>query len=279
MSHDGLWMPWPQKLPHAEKGSPELVPGDLPGYGGKSWQRETTGRTKSDKSGAGGPVAGAAAGAEPALGLGPGVPAAGAGPLPAARRRGGGPRPLPARPGRAAQRRAALRGRARPRRRLPQLRRAHGARPAARPARGVLHRPQQRGQVVADPRPVRAVAGSGGQGVQNAGPHKEDEFLQSREVLYSGGYARIWLPGPRRLCGDGGGLPAETAEMVLTKIDRASKGLLLKNVLGIQEFVKEKTQGCFPQLFLVSSVEFSGIHLLRCFIAHVTGNLPTVEDS
>uniref|UniRef100_A0A8B9R157 GTP-binding protein 8 n=1 Tax=Anas platyrhynchos TaxID=8839 RepID=A0A8B9R157_ANAPL len=39
--------------------------------------------------------------------------------------------------------------------------------------------------------------------------------------------------------------------MVLTKIDRASKGLLLKNVLGIQEFVKEKTQGCFPQLFLV----------------------------
>ncbi|KAI6078950.1 GTP-binding protein 8 [Aix galericulata] len=39
--------------------------------------------------------------------------------------------------------------------------------------------------------------------------------------------------------------------MVLTKIDRASKGLLLKNVLGMQEFVKEKTQGCFPQLFLV----------------------------
>uniref|UniRef100_A0A8C9FL06 GTP-binding protein 8 n=1 Tax=Pavo cristatus TaxID=9049 RepID=A0A8C9FL06_PAVCR len=67
--------------------------------------------------------------------------------------------------------------------------------------------------------------------------------------------------------------------MVLTKIDRASKGLLLKNVLGIQEFVKEKTQGCFPQLFLVSSVEFSGVHLLRCFVAHVTGNLRTVEDS
>lgn len=40
-------------------------------------------------------------------------------------------------------------------------------------------------------------------------------------------------------------------QMVLTKIDRASKGLLLKNVLGIQKFVKEKTQGCFPQLFLV----------------------------
>ncbi|XP_015730955.1 GTP-binding protein 8 [Coturnix japonica] len=67
--------------------------------------------------------------------------------------------------------------------------------------------------------------------------------------------------------------------MVLTKIDRASRGLLLKNVLGIQEFVKEKTQGCFPQLFLVSSVEFSGVHLLRCFVAHVTGNLPSVESS
>ncbi|KAM6098882.1 GTP-binding protein 8 isoform 2-T4 [Theristicus caerulescens] len=67
--------------------------------------------------------------------------------------------------------------------------------------------------------------------------------------------------------------------MVLTKIDRAARGLLLKNVLEIQEFVKEKTQGCFPQLFLVSSLEFSGVHLLRCFVAHVTGNLPAVEAS
>ncbi|XP_075292763.1 GTP-binding protein 8 isoform X2 [Opisthocomus hoazin] len=67
--------------------------------------------------------------------------------------------------------------------------------------------------------------------------------------------------------------------MVLTKIDRASRGLLLKNVLEIQEFVKEKTQGCFPQLFLVSALEYSGVHLLRCFVAHVTGNLPAVEAS
>nr|XP_025968117.1 GTP-binding protein 8 [Dromaius novaehollandiae] len=67
--------------------------------------------------------------------------------------------------------------------------------------------------------------------------------------------------------------------LVVTKIDRASKGLLLKNVLDIQQFVEEKTQGCFPQLFLVSSVEFSGIHLLRCFIAHVTGNLPIAETN
>ncbi|XP_042644318.1 GTP-binding protein 8 [Tyto alba] len=67
--------------------------------------------------------------------------------------------------------------------------------------------------------------------------------------------------------------------MVLTKIDRASRGLLLKNVLEIQEFVKEKTQGCFAQLFLVSSLKFSGVHLLRCFVAHVTGNLPGLEAS
>ncbi|XP_010210182.1 PREDICTED: GTP-binding protein 8 [Tinamus guttatus] len=67
--------------------------------------------------------------------------------------------------------------------------------------------------------------------------------------------------------------------LVLTKIDRASKGVLLKNVLEIQEFVKEKTQACFPQLFLVSSLKYSGVHLLRCFIAHVTGNLPVVEGN
>ncbi|XP_068815550.1 GTP-binding protein 8 [Struthio camelus] len=71
----------------------------------------------------------------------------------------------------------------------------------------------------------------------------------------------------------------EPTQLVLTKIDRASRGLLLKNVLEIQEFVKEKTQGCFPQLFLVSSLEFSGVHLLRCFIAHVTGNLPVAETN
>ncbi|XP_007983996.1 GTP-binding protein 8 [Chlorocebus sabaeus] len=61
--------------------------------------------------------------------------------------------------------------------------------------------------------------------------------------------------------------------IVLTKIDKSSKGHLLKQVLQIQKFVNTKTQGCFPQLFPVSSVTFSGIHLLRCFIASVTGNL------
>ncbi|XP_055965238.1 GTP-binding protein 8 isoform X2 [Sorex fumeus] len=61
--------------------------------------------------------------------------------------------------------------------------------------------------------------------------------------------------------------------MVLTKIDKSSKGYLLKQVLQIQEFVDTKTQGCFPQLFPVSAVTYSGIHLLRCFLATITGNL------
>ncbi|XP_049484142.1 GTP-binding protein 8 isoform X1 [Panthera uncia] len=63
--------------------------------------------------------------------------------------------------------------------------------------------------------------------------------------------------------------------MVLTKIDKSSKGHLLKQVLQIQKFVDRETQGCFPQLFPVSSVTYSGIHLLRCFIANITGNLKT----
>lgn len=63
--------------------------------------------------------------------------------------------------------------------------------------------------------------------------------------------------------------------MVLTKIDKSSKGHLVKQVLEIQKFVATKTQGCFPQLFPVSAVTYSGIHLLRCFIANITGNLKT----
>ncbi|XP_028931574.1 GTP-binding protein 8 [Ornithorhynchus anatinus] len=62
--------------------------------------------------------------------------------------------------------------------------------------------------------------------------------------------------------------------LVLTKIDKVSKGYLIKQLLQIQEFVNKHTQGCFPQLFPVSAVTCSGIHLLRCFIADVTGNLP-----
>ncbi|KAM4699091.1 GTP-binding protein 8 isoform 2-T3 [Discoglossus pictus] len=65
--------------------------------------------------------------------------------------------------------------------------------------------------------------------------------------------------------------------VVVTKIDRARKGVLVQQFLEIQDFIEKQTQGCFPQPFLVSSLQFSGVHLLRCFIAHVTGNLPEVS--
>ncbi|XP_055480950.1 GTP-binding protein 8 [Psammomys obesus] len=61
--------------------------------------------------------------------------------------------------------------------------------------------------------------------------------------------------------------------MILTKIDKSSKGYLFKQVLQIQKFVNTQTQGCFPQLFPVSAVTYSGIHLLKCFIADITGSL------
>ncbi|XP_003469320.1 GTP-binding protein 8 isoform X3 [Cavia porcellus] len=61
--------------------------------------------------------------------------------------------------------------------------------------------------------------------------------------------------------------------MVLTKIDKSSKGHLLKQILQIQNFVNTKTQGCFPQLFPVSALNYSGIHLLKCFIVNIIGNL------
>ncbi|KAJ8246727.1 hypothetical protein GJAV_G00254710 [Gymnothorax javanicus] len=61
--------------------------------------------------------------------------------------------------------------------------------------------------------------------------------------------------------------------IVLTKIDKGSQGALLRRLLSLQEVVRRHTGACYPQPFLVSSTQFSGIHLLRCFIAHVTGNL------
>ncbi|XP_040836415.1 GTP-binding protein 8 isoform X2 [Ochotona curzoniae] len=67
--------------------------------------------------------------------------------------------------------------------------------------------------------------------------------------------------------------------MVLTKIDKSSRGHLLKQVLQIQRFVNMQTQGCFPQLFPVSAMTHSGIHLLKCFIANITGNLDLTVPS
>ncbi|XP_053561864.1 GTP-binding protein 8 isoform X2 [Bombina bombina] len=65
--------------------------------------------------------------------------------------------------------------------------------------------------------------------------------------------------------------------IIMTKIDRAPTGVLLTQFLEIKDFIEKQTQGCFPQPFLVSSLHYSGIHLLRCFIAHITGNLPNSE--
>lgn len=65
--------------------------------------------------------------------------------------------------------------------------------------------------------------------------------------------------------------------MVMTKIDRSRPAVLVTQLMQIQDFIKSQTLGCFPQPFLVSALHFSGIHLLRCFIAHVTGNLPKVS--
>lgn len=67
--------------------------------------------------------------------------------------------------------------------------------------------------------------------------------------------------------------------LVMTKIDRSARGELLRQFLQMQEMVEKQTQGCFPQIFLVSSLQFHGIHLLRCFIAHITGNLPLTNTS
>ncbi|XP_072541385.1 GTP-binding protein 8 [Salminus brasiliensis] len=61
--------------------------------------------------------------------------------------------------------------------------------------------------------------------------------------------------------------------LVVTKIDRTRQGALLALLLQLHDFIKDQTTTCFAQPFLVSSVQYSGIHLLRCFIAHVTGNL------
>ncbi|XP_067114736.1 GTP-binding protein 8 isoform X2 [Osmerus mordax] len=61
--------------------------------------------------------------------------------------------------------------------------------------------------------------------------------------------------------------------IVVTKIDKSGRGQLLTHLLHLQEVIRTQSTGCFPQPFLVSSNQFSGIYLLRCFIAHVTGNI------
>ncbi|KAF1382192.1 hypothetical protein PFLUV_G00141070 [Perca fluviatilis] len=67
--------------------------------------------------------------------------------------------------------------------------------------------------------------------------------------------------------------------MVVTKIDKCGSGTLLTNLLDVQDVVKTHTTSCFPQPFLVSSLHFWGIYLLRCFITHVTGSLRLTDTA
>ncbi|KAM4558364.1 GTP-binding protein 8 [Odontesthes bonariensis] len=67
--------------------------------------------------------------------------------------------------------------------------------------------------------------------------------------------------------------------MVVTKIDKCTHGALLTNLLNLQDVLKTETSSCFPQPFLISSVHYLGIYLLRCFIAHVTGSIRLKDTS
>lgn len=61
--------------------------------------------------------------------------------------------------------------------------------------------------------------------------------------------------------------------IVVTKIDKGNLRGLLVNLLNLQKAIKSETSSCFPQPFLVSSLNFWGIYLLRCFMAHITGSV------
>ncbi|XP_074514370.1 GTP-binding protein 8 [Sebastes fasciatus] len=67
--------------------------------------------------------------------------------------------------------------------------------------------------------------------------------------------------------------------IVVTKMDKCGYGTLLKNLMDLQDVVKTHTTSCFPQPFLVSSLQFWGIYLLRCFITHVTGSIRLTNTS
>nr|XP_046260847.1 GTP-binding protein 8 isoform X2 [Scatophagus argus] len=67
--------------------------------------------------------------------------------------------------------------------------------------------------------------------------------------------------------------------LVVTKIDKCGHGKLLTNLLNLVEVVKTETTSCFPQPFLVSSLQFGGVYLLRSFIAHVTGSIRFTDTS
>ncbi|KAM9364073.1 GTP-binding protein 8 isoform 2-T2 [Pholidichthys leucotaenia] len=67
--------------------------------------------------------------------------------------------------------------------------------------------------------------------------------------------------------------------IVLTKVDKCGTGTLLMNLLNVKDVIQTQTSSCFPQPFLISSLYFWGIYVLRCFIAHVTGSMKLKNTS
>ncbi|XP_078684058.1 GTP-binding protein 8-like isoform X2 [Branchiostoma floridae x Branchiostoma belcheri] len=61
--------------------------------------------------------------------------------------------------------------------------------------------------------------------------------------------------------------------LVMTKIDKVSPHVLLRNVLSVRQVIKERTKTCLPQVFLVSGVTGDGVPLLQYFFAQVTDSL------
>lgn len=67
--------------------------------------------------------------------------------------------------------------------------------------------------------------------------------------------------------------------VVVTKIDKCGHGPLLRNLWNLQVALNAQTTCCFPQPLLVSSLHFTGIYLLRCFIAHITGSIQLADTA
>ncbi|KAM7290955.1 GTP-binding protein 8 [Ixodes scapularis] len=62
--------------------------------------------------------------------------------------------------------------------------------------------------------------------------------------------------------------------LVLTKIDKASDAVILKNLMFVQQ-LRDKFMShlCFPQPFLVSSITMEGIGYFQAFLAYIAGQL------
>ncbi|XP_022237897.1 GTP-binding protein 8-like [Limulus polyphemus] len=62
--------------------------------------------------------------------------------------------------------------------------------------------------------------------------------------------------------------------LIMTKIDKASHSMQLRNLVALQEIRnKNMSNCCFPQPFLVSSTTGEGIGYLQAFLAHITGSM------